>query len=91
MLPITVIGPLTAGASSTSTRRNSSSISLHHMASKPIELDVVDGRQEARLAEAVGPGAGILAGELVVDVVQRQFLECGSGFSEQQMPQRVVW
>src|SRR5689334_12360690 len=64
---------------------------LHHPTPETIELDMVNGRQEPRLAKTVGPGPGILARQRVVGVLESQFLECCRRFCEQDMTESVVW
>ena len=43
------------------------------------------------LRKLLGQAPGSWRVERIIDVLQRQFLECGSCFSEQQMSQRLVW
>ena len=47
----------------------------HRLVAQPVELHVVDRRQEARAAEDVRPGALVLPGQRVVGIGERQLLE----------------
>ena len=62
------IGPTRQGPIMASTPSEGRVHVLHHATAQAIELDVVDGGEEARLAEGVGPCARLLPGKLVIPV-----------------------
>jgi len=59
-------------------------------AAEAVGLDVVDGGEVAGLAEGVGPGIGLLAGELVEAAGEGEVFEGGGGLGEEDELERVV-
>ena len=62
----------------------------HDLKTQTVELDMVHGRQKARLAEGVGPSAVVLPAQSVIEVVQRQVLEGGSRLGVEDVHQRAI-
>ena len=70
--------------------RNSAVQRLHHQVAQAVELHVIHGRQEPRLAHGVRPGAVVLPGQRVVEPVERQVLESCGGLGIDDVHQRAV-
>src|SRR5216683_181295 len=59
-------------------------------AAEAVGLDEVDGGEETRLTEKIGPGVWGLHFELVDAVAEGEFLESGGAFGEENQVERVV-
>src|SRR5216684_9048429 len=59
-------------------------------AAEAVGLDKINGGEETRLTEKIGPGVGGLHFELVDAVAEGEFLESGGAFGEENQVERVV-
>ena len=88
-----VMVSISSRSDGTSSRSTCEKMRVHFhgdFAAEAVGLDEVDGGEEARLAEDVGPRVGNLGLELIQSAAEGEFFECGGAFGEEDQVEGIV-